>query len=78
LRGRAKACLPLLAALACAEDRPGDAAPRVVTFGSPRRVDIAGYAGSAMEPFISCDGRYLYHRLDGGEFSLYGVERTDR
>lgn len=29
-------------------------------FQNPRKIDIQGYTGSAMEPFISCDGRYLF------------------
>jgi hypothetical protein len=28
-------------------------------FSAPRRVEIRGYAGDAMEPFVSRDGRYL-------------------
>jgi hypothetical protein len=29
-------------------------------FRDPRRVAISGYDGDAMEPFISCDGNYLF------------------
>lgn len=33
--------------------------PSSAPFGSPRTVTIQGFEGSAMEPFISCDGRTL-------------------
>jgi len=31
---------------------------------NPQRVDISGYNGSAMEPFISLDGRFLFFNND--------------
>ena len=33
--------------------------PEYTAFGPPQRVTIQGYSGHAMEPFITCDGRYL-------------------
>lgn len=35
------------------------ALPEYRAFGAPQRVTLRGYAGDAMEPFISRDGRYL-------------------
>jgi WD40 repeat protein len=49
--------------------KPGDKSPLPVyagkeqqsdLFGRPEPVSIEGYAGSAMEPFLSPDGRYLF------------------
>lgn len=36
-------------------------------FASPQAVSIAGYAGDAMEPFISRDGRYLIFNNSNGD-----------
>lgn len=57
-------------------------------FGNPQRVDIRGYDGDAMEPFITRDGRYLLfnnsndprantdlhwaHRIDAATFEYVG------
>ena len=59
-----KALLALGAVLACAvvlllpvrlaEEKTSD------LYGDPRRVEIAGYDGDAMEPFLSPDGRFLF------------------
>jgi hypothetical protein len=50
-----------VAALAgCGQHRDAPAAQPSVAFVNSRPVEIGGYAGSAMEPFISCDGRYLF------------------
>jgi hypothetical protein len=51
----------LLSAAGCASDSPGAAAaPRPAEFRDPKRVEIQGYDGDAMEPYISCDGKYLF------------------
>jgi hypothetical protein len=61
--------LAAMGSVACGQAAPGSAAPPRAEFQSPRRVEILGYSGSAMEPFISCDGRYLFfnNRNDPGE-----------
>jgi hypothetical protein len=61
--------LAAMGTVACGQAAPGSAAPPTDEFQSPRRVEILGYGGSAMEPFISCDGRYLFfnNRNDPGE-----------
>lgn len=46
-----------------AQEQPDSVAVRSVltygAFGNPQRVTIRGYAGDAMEPFITKDGRFL-------------------
>ncbi|GAB5535544.1 MAG: hypothetical protein Rubg2KO_17930 [Rubricoccaceae bacterium] len=42
------------------EATPDDDAPPYEAFSSPERVEIHGYPGDAMEPFLSRDGRYLF------------------
>lgn len=49
----------LTALLACGQHRVAPAAQPSVAFVNSRPVAIDGYAGSAMEPYISCDGRFL-------------------
>jgi hypothetical protein len=41
------------------ESLPVASVPEYRAFGSPQRVNIRGYEGDAMEPFITKDGRYL-------------------
>lgn len=54
--------------------------PATDLFWNPRRVEIVGYDGDAMEPFISRDGRYLFFnnlndpRVDT---NLHYAERID-
>jgi hypothetical protein len=50
----------LLALSACGETSDGAARAPTARFRDVRRVEIAGFSGSAMEPYISCDGRYLF------------------
>lgn len=61
--------LVLALAAACGETSDGAGRAPATRFRDVRRVEIAGYAGSAMEPFISCDGRYLFfnNRNEPGE-----------
>jgi hypothetical protein len=77
---RAVTCLPVLAAVvACGQDGANPAAPAPVAFQHERRVEISGHADSAMEPYISCDGRYLFfnNRNEPGEQTdLYVAERA--
>lgn len=42
----------------CGQSAAGSGPP--AEFRNARRVTISGYEGSAMEPYISCDGRYLF------------------
>jgi Tol biopolymer transport system component len=48
-------------------------------FSNPEKVIINGYAGHAMEPFISRDGNYLFFKgiADGQEAYLYYAGRVD-
>ena len=51
-------------AWACGPPAPGERAGSAresvdTTFRAPRRVTIRGYAGDAMEPFVTRDGRFL-------------------
>ena len=47
-----------------------------VIFNNPREVTIIDYAGDAMEPSISFDGRLLYyHQKVSGVFRVYVVSR---
>lgn len=51
-----------LALAACGAQQKADAVaalPEYRAFGQPQRVEIRGYQGDAMEPFITKDGRYL-------------------
>ena len=55
-------------------------APEYRAFGNPERVTIRGYAGDAMEPFITKDGRYLLfnNRNDPrSNTNLHFAERVD-
>lgn len=48
-------------------------------YGDPRRVEISGYVGVAMEPFLSPDGRFLFfNNLNGrpDDTNLQFAERT--
>jgi len=48
---------------------------------NPERVTIAGYAGSAMEPFISPDGHYLFFNNENDprvNTNLHFAERTGK
>jgi len=48
-------------------------------FQNPRKVEIQGYSGSAMEPFISCDGRYLFFNnsnAPASETDIFYAERV--
>jgi hypothetical protein len=56
---------------ACGQAAPDGAAARAALVRDARRIEIAGYSGSAMEPYISCDGRYLFfnNRNDPGELT---------
>ncbi len=51
--------LAVAAVQACGHATPS-VPPVSQEFQGPRRVAILGYQGSAMEPFISCDGRHLF------------------
>jgi hypothetical protein len=76
---RARVCLAVLAAAACGQDSTGGAAPASVAFENHRRVEITGLVGSAMEPFISCDGRYLFfnnRNEPSTETDLFLAERS--
>jgi hypothetical protein len=59
--GAALACLNLLiVCCSCQSESQDSAAQSSADFGNPQRVEILGYNGDAMEPFIACDGRYLF------------------
>lgn len=53
--------------------------PVSVKFASERAVNIAGYAGDAMEPFISRDGQYLFWNglNDGVDTNIFYAKRID-
>lgn len=66
----------VLAAAGCGED--SDAARPI--FGDPERVNLQGYDGHAMEPFLTRDGRYLFFNNlnDPSEnTNLHYAERID-
>ncbi len=65
-----------LVALAACADAPSTAA----VFSAPQRVEILGYAGDAMEPFLSRDGGTLFfnNRNEPAERTdLHWAERVD-
>src|SRR5271167_3324394 len=57
----------------------GIAAASYGPFGDPQTVTIEGYPGSAEEPFITPDGRYLLFNSSEAEpdFSLQFASRVD-
>ena len=75
------AALCVLIATGCGEQRStATPAPADEGFASPQRVAIRGYAGDAMEPFITRDGRYLFfnNRNDPRvDTDLHYAERVD-
>src|SRR5436853_1564984 len=75
------AALCVLIATGCGEQRStATPAPADEGFASPQRVAIRGYAGDAMEPFITRDGRYLLfnNRNDPRvDTNLHYAERVD-
>jgi hypothetical protein len=49
-------------------------------FSSPQKVTIAGYTGTAMEPFVSRDGNYLFFNnsnATGNDTNLFWATRTN-
>lgn len=49
-------------------------------FSSPQKVTIAGYNGTAMEPFVSRDGRYLFFNdsnATGNDTNLFWATRAN-
>lgn len=60
-------------------DAPEEAAP---LFNPPVRVQIIGYYGSAMEPFVSADGEYLFFNSENNpQYDtniLYAKKKDDR
>ena len=73
--------LALLAVLgACGAQKGVPPPPEYHGFGAEQRVAIRGYAGDAMEPFITRDGRYLFfnNRNDPRiDTNLHYAERVD-
>ena len=73
--------LALLAVLgACGAQKSVPPPPEYHGFGAEQRVAIRGYAGDAMEPFITRDGRYLFfnNRNDPRiDTNLHYAERVD-
>jgi hypothetical protein len=77
--------LLILLATACSPHNvpgpaPAPAAGDYRGFGSPQAVNIRGYTGDAMEPFITRDGRYLFfnNRNDPSvDTNLHYAERVD-
>lgn len=54
--------------------------PNYAAFSSPTPVTITGYAGDAMEPFISKDGQYLFfnnRNAPSVDTNLYYASRVD-
>jgi hypothetical protein len=48
-------------------------------FSSPQKVAIEGYTGTAMEPFVSRDGKYLFFNdsnATGNDTNLFWATRT--
>jgi hypothetical protein len=78
---RSGTCLSVLAAaVACGQDGANPAARSAAAFQNVRRVEIRGHAESAMEPYVSCDGRYLFfnnRNEPGAQTDLYFAERSD-
>jgi Tol biopolymer transport system component len=82
---RALACALAVSMLAaCGAGGSGTAAPppppSYIAFSNVTPVTISGYAGDAMEPFISRDGRYLFFnsRNDPGtDTELFYASRVD-
>lgn len=58
--GSTCAAVLLVALAAACGETSGAARSPGLTFRNPRPIEIAGFSGSAMEPYISCDGRYLF------------------
>jgi hypothetical protein len=70
--------LVLAALILRAADGPAPAAAR---FSAPEPVEITGYVGHAMEPFLSRDGRWLFfnsRNQPGDETDLHLAERVSR
>ena len=70
------AASPLLNAQCLKNTKP---LPANNEFSNPERVIINGYAGHAMDPFISRDGNYLFFNglSDGQDTALYYAGRVD-
>src|SRR3954471_21572448 len=74
------ALLCLLLAVGCSAQRSAVPEPQYTGFGTPQQVAIRAYAGDAMEPFITRDGRYLLfnNRNDPRiDTNLHCAERVD-
>ncbi len=59
---------------------PDNPTPANDAFASPQKVTIAGYTGTAMEPFVSRDGKYLFFNdsnAAGNDTNLYWATRTN-
>lgn len=57
----AAGCLGLLMGSAGCGSQPEETPQEgAAEFRDPRKVELRGYDGDAMEPFISCDGSYLF------------------
>ncbi len=68
----------LLACRSPSSSDPPDLSPHA--FQNPQRVTIDGYAGDAMEPFLTRDGKYLFfnNRNEAHDnTNLYWAERID-
>ncbi len=78
---RLAALAPLVLAGACGTASPGALEPGVSDgFGGPRPVSITGYAGDAMEPFLSRDGSVLFFNNSNtpdAQTDLHWAERKD-
>ena len=65
---------------AASGSQPVPPPPQYTAFATPTEVTITGYAGDAMEPFISKDGQYLFfnNRNDPSvDTNLYYASRVD-
>jgi len=49
-------------------------------FGPAEKVSLEGYTGNAMEPFITCDNKFLFFNSlnDGKDTSIYYAARKDQ
>jgi len=69
-----------LAALLSPAALLGGAVARAQPFGDVQRVELAGYSGDAMEPFLTRDGRFLLFNdsnAPGNDTDLHYAERVD-
>ena len=60
------------------EEKPMENDPDYKTFNNEEAVEIIGYGGSAMEPFISRDGKYLFFNNSGDDGSTINLHYSQK